>query len=84
MGDIFNNRLLVENNRLLFSPLFSGNFCGGGQSLDGGGPSRDQGILPSLPTRENPEHISFVRISLVLSHFLDTQLPFRKGNTHTD
>ena len=28
-GGIFNNRLLFMNNRLLFSILFSGNFCGG-------------------------------------------------------
>ena len=33
-GGIFNNRLLFENSRPLFSLLFSGNFCGGG--LDGG------------------------------------------------
>ena len=29
IGGIFNNRLLFENNRLSFSLLFSGNFCGG-------------------------------------------------------
>ena len=29
MGEIFNNRLLFENDRLLFSLLFSGNFCEG-------------------------------------------------------
>ena len=34
-GGIFNSRLLFENNRLLFSLLFSGNFFGG-QGLDGG------------------------------------------------
>ena len=35
---IFNNRLLFENNRLLFFLLFSGNFGGGTrrQGLDGG------------------------------------------------
>ena len=33
--------------------LFSGNFCGVGQSLDGGRQSRDGGS-PSTPTRENP------------------------------
>ena len=45
--------LLFENNRLLFSILFFGNFCGMGQSLDGGRQSRDGGS-PSTPTRENP------------------------------
>ena len=51
-GGIFNNRILFENNRL----LFSGNFC---QRLDGGGQSHDGGILPVFPTRENPvrEHL---------------------------
>ena len=34
-GGIFNNRLLFENSRPLFSLLFSGNFCGG-EGLDGG------------------------------------------------
>ena len=34
-GEIFNNRLLFENNRLFFFQLFSGPFCGG-QGLDGG------------------------------------------------
>ena len=37
---IFNNRILFKNNRLLFSLLFSGNFCGG-QGFDGGGQSRE-------------------------------------------
>ena len=41
MEGIFNNRLLFENNMLLFSV----NFCGG-QGLDGGGQSRDGGIPP--------------------------------------
>ena len=27
---------MIFNNKLLFSLLFSGNFCGGGQGLDGG------------------------------------------------
>ena len=51
MGGISNNRLLFENNKLLFSLLFSGNFVGE-QGLDGGGHSRDGG---DPPTRENPE-----------------------------
>ena len=38
-GGDFNNRLLFKNNRL----LFSGNFCGGGQGLDGEGQSHDRG-----------------------------------------
>ena len=45
-GGIFNNRLLFENNRLLFSLLFSGNFLG--QGLDRGGQSRDGDPLQSL------------------------------------
>ena len=36
------------NNRLLFSLLFSGNFCGG-QDLDGGGESRDREDPPVPP-----------------------------------
>ena len=35
-GGIFNNRLSFENNRLLFSLLFSRNFLGERQGLDGG------------------------------------------------
>ena len=42
-GEIFNNRLLFKNNRLLFSLLFSGTFRGGGQGCDGGDPSH---VLP--------------------------------------
>ena len=38
------------NNRLLFSLLFSGNFCGG-QGLDGGD-KVVMGRSPSPPTRE--------------------------------
>ena len=33
MEEIFNNTLLFDNNRLLFSLLFSGNFCGGDKTL---------------------------------------------------
>ena len=43
MGGDFNNRLLFTNNRLLFSLLFSGNFCEGEQGLDEGRQSRDRG-----------------------------------------
>ena len=32
----------IFNNRLYFSSLFSGNFCGGGQGLDGGGQCHDR------------------------------------------
>ena len=42
------NKLLFENNRILFSLLFSGNFCGRGQGLDGGGHSRDGFSSPPL------------------------------------
>ena len=43
----------IFNNRLLFSLLFSGNFCGG-QGFDGGGKvvMGDPQFPP--PTRENP------------------------------
>ena len=41
MGD-FNNRLLFENSRLLFSLFFLDIFVGG-QGLDEGGQSRDGG-----------------------------------------
>ena len=37
-GGDFNNTLLFENNRLLFSPIVSGNFYVGGQGLDGRSP----------------------------------------------
>ena len=37
-GEIFNNRLLLMNNRLSFSLLFSGHYVGR-QGLDGGGQS---------------------------------------------
>ena len=51
MGGSFNKRLLSKNNKLLFSLLFSGNFCGE-QGLDGGEQSRDGGESPF--TTENP------------------------------
>ena len=43
-GGIFNNRLLFENCRPLFSLLFSGNFCGG-EGLDG----RDKVVMGDPP-----------------------------------
>ena len=49
MGDL--------NNRLLFSLLFSGNFCGG-QGFDGGGQSHDRGSHSPPLSRENPEHLN--------------------------
>ena len=49
MGYIFYNMSLFKNNRLLFSLLFSGNFCGGGQGCDGGEQSHAEGN-PSSPS----------------------------------
>ena len=39
---------------LLFSPLFSGNFCKGRQGCGGGVQNGDRGGSPSPPIRENP------------------------------
>ena len=54
---VFHRRLTsggIFNNRLLFSPLFSGNFVEG-QDFDGGRQSHDGGIgTPSSPTTKNP------------------------------
>ena len=66
MGEgIFNNRSLFENNTLLFSLLFSGNFCGRGQGFDGGGQSHDGGPLQS-PTKENPGLCAYCNSSNLL------------------
>ena len=74
--EIFNNRLLFENNRLLFLLLFSGNFCGRGQGLDGGGQSHDGGIpqCPS-PTRENPGMYCLITYSCLLKQKPMIQFP---------
>ena len=52
MEGILNNRLLLENNMLLFSLLFLEIFVGE-QGLDGGD-KVVMGDLPFPPTRENP------------------------------
>ena len=52
-GGIFNNRLMFQNNRILFSLLFSGNFCGGDKTLGKNVVIGDPPVLPL--TRENPD-----------------------------
>ena len=49
MGGIFNNRLLFENNKRLFSLLFSGNFCGRGHKALMEGDKLVMGGSPSPP-----------------------------------
>ena len=82
-GGIFYHRLLFKNNMILFSPLFSGNFCGG-QGCDGEGQSRDKGDPLVPPTREIPALYELSLCSQVIpGNFLKSVLtnrntPFQK------
>ena len=55
-GGIFNNKLLFENNRPLFSLLFSGNFGGGDKDLMEGDKVVMGGFLQSPPLGKTLEH----------------------------